>query len=159
MKKLASQVESSCVQQLKSLCWKAMHVEAWIYRVDEVLIEAQAEQRIAEQRRKALTNRTHSQWLESALRKKEQHLQTDGQPRRLLLRSPWTINTAPRHKKACRRAETNWVTDGTGIWRSATPCYATCTHRPTHLDDRSSVAYSLKHERKPSWRSRWLEPQ
>ena len=34
-----------------------------------MLIEAQAEQRIAEQRRKARTNKTFLQWLESALRK------------------------------------------------------------------------------------------
>ena len=34
-----------------------------------MLIEAQAEQRIAEQHRKARTNKTYLQWLESALRK------------------------------------------------------------------------------------------
>ena len=66
LRELASQV-----QQVKSWVWKAAHVEAWIDRADEVLIEAQAEERIAEQRRKAQITKTYSQWLESALKKKK----------------------------------------------------------------------------------------
>ena len=62
-------MEPARVQQVKSWVWKAAHVEAWIDRAQEVLIEAQAEERIAEQRRKAQTTKTYSQWLESALKK------------------------------------------------------------------------------------------
>ena len=67
LQKLASQVEPDRVQQVKSWIWKAQHVEEWIDRADEVLIEAQAEERIAEQRRKVQTTITYSQWLETAL--------------------------------------------------------------------------------------------
>ena len=57
------------VQQVKSRVWKSVHVEAWIDRADEVLIEAQAEERVAEQRRKAQTTKTCLQWLQTALKK------------------------------------------------------------------------------------------
>ena len=70
LQKLASQVESERVQQVKSWIWKAAHVEEWIDRADEVLIEAKVEERIAEQRRKAQTTITYSQWLETALKKR-----------------------------------------------------------------------------------------
>ena len=36
---------------------------------------------------------------------------------------------------------------------------ASTIHRSTHLDDRHSVAYSLKHERESCQWSRWLEPK
>ena len=69
LQKLASQVGPDRVQQVKSWIWKAQHVKEWIDRADEVLIEAQAEERIAEQRRMAQTTITYSQWLETALKK------------------------------------------------------------------------------------------
>ena len=78
LQKLASQVEPDRVQQVKSWIWKAQHVEEWIDRADAVLIEAQAEERTAEQRCKAQTTTTYSQWLETALKKgsKTAHLWT-----------------------------------------------------------------------------------
>ena len=45
-------------------------MEMWSDRAHEVLIEAQAEERIAEQRRKAQTTNTYSQWLGSAMKKR-----------------------------------------------------------------------------------------
>ena len=77
LQKLASKVEPNRVQQVESWIWKAAHVEEWIDCAGEVLIEAQAEERIAEQRRKEKTTITYSQWLETA-----QKPHTVGQPRR-----------------------------------------------------------------------------
>ena len=41
----------------------------WIDHADEVLIEAQAEERLSEQRRTAHATKSYSQWLETAMEK------------------------------------------------------------------------------------------
>ena len=44
-------------------------METWVDHVDEVLIEAQAEERISEQRRRTRATTSYSQWLETAMEK------------------------------------------------------------------------------------------
>ena len=90
---------------------------------DEVLIEAQAEERIAEQRRGTHATKAYSQWLETAL-KNEQESRTGGRPRLSLLRTPWTT-------RACRHARRNGVTGGTGT--------RTRRHATSHCDKMHSL--------------------
>ena len=53
--------------QVKNWAWRAQHVETWIDHADKVLIEAQAEERIAEQRPGTHPVKTYSQSIETAL--------------------------------------------------------------------------------------------
>ena len=69
LRELARQVNPARAQQVLNWAWRAQRVETWTDHADEVLIEAQAEERVAEQRRRTHATKTYSQWLESALRK------------------------------------------------------------------------------------------
>ena len=127
LQKLASQVEKDRVQQVKSWIWKAQHVEEWIDRADGVLIEAQAEERIAEQRRKAQTTITYSQWLETALKKgsKTAHLWTT-QTATSVHPMDYQNSTTPQQSMLARTKE--WgVTGRIGTWRHAISYCAKCT--------------------------------
>ena len=53
-RELAHQVGSARVQKVLSRAWKVQHVENWVSHADELLIKAQAEESIAEQRRRVL---------------------------------------------------------------------------------------------------------
>ena len=57
-------------QQVKNWAWRAQFVETWIDHANEVLIEAQAEERVAEQRRGTHATKPFSQWLETAIEKR-----------------------------------------------------------------------------------------
>ena len=70
LRELARQVDPARAQQVFNWAWRTQHVATWVDRADEVLIEAQAEERIAEQRRRTHATKTYSQSLESAWRKR-----------------------------------------------------------------------------------------
>ena len=141
---------------MKSWIWKAQHVENCIGRVDEVLIEAQAEERIAEQRRKAQTTITYSQLLETALQKGSNTAHR------------WTTQTATsahlmdyQHSTTPQQSMLARTKEWTNRWNrdlEARDILLRQMHElrlqalstaPTHLDDRCSILHALKHERKP----------
>ena len=47
LRELAHHVDSARAQKVLSWAWTAHHVESWLNHADEVVIEAQAEERIA----------------------------------------------------------------------------------------------------------------
>ena len=80
LRELAHHVDSARAQKVFSWAWTAQHVESWLNHANEIVIEAQTEERIAEQRRNAETTKTFAQLLESALEKRIEKLHTDGRP-------------------------------------------------------------------------------
>ena len=70
LRELARQVDLVRAQRVENWAWRVEHAETWIDHADEVLIEAQAEKRIAEQRCRAHATKSYSQWLHTAMHRR-----------------------------------------------------------------------------------------
>ena len=129
-------------------------METWIAHANEVLIEGQAEERIAEQRRRAHSTKSYSHWLETAMEKGARVAQRWKNPDCHLCCAP--LGLPQQHHTAAEHAGTH---GGMGArWDRDTESQH---FPPRHaiLDIGTSAPYLVKHERKPRQRCRWLDPE
>ena len=144
-----------------------LHVETWIDHADEVLVEAQTEERIVEQRLGEHATKTYPRSLvETALEKRSKS-------------RPWVDNPdyhicAPhgqpqQHHAAAEHAGTHEGMEQQVELGHGGTLHPTATHAisqptstfyfATHLDSGILAPYFVKHGRKPCQRCRWVDAE
>ena len=156
LRELARQVNPARAQQVLNWAWRAQRVETWTDHADEVLIEAQAEERVAEQRRRTHATKTYSQWLESALRK------VAGVAHRWTTQTitsahsmDYQNSTTPQQSMQARTWGDRWNRDNEArhilMRQMQLLRQQALSTTPRQLDSGISAPYPVKHEGKPCW--------